>query len=73
MESMEQQAKQMATNFTIAGVEGMIRNAKRNLAEIDDLDKRFKDVGGEARAQGRALWQEKLLVAERAMGIHRGS
>lgn len=73
MDTIEKQAQQTAHNFTIKGVEGLIRNAKLQLTGIDEMDRQYGDVGGEARAHGRTIWQERLAVAERALAIHQDS
>ena len=71
--TIETAAQKMATNCTVVGVEGMIRNAKSQLVGLDEMDIRYRDVGGEARAKGRISWQQRLQVAERAMTIKKVS
>ena len=67
----EEHAKITARSFTTFGIECLIRDAKRQLAELDKLDAAFGDAGREARAEGRTLYTERLAVAERALEIHK--
>ena len=62
-------ARQTAKNFTAKGIEGLIRNAKRNLVELDDIDAQLGDRGREARAAARERYQAKLASAERALEL----
>ena len=50
---LKETAERTARSFTLKGIEGLIRNAKRELAEIEELDAELGDLGREARAAGR--------------------
>jgi hypothetical protein len=62
---------QTAINFTIAGIEGLIRHNERDLAEIDELDEIYRDQGREARAAARPLIEAKVAAAREALRIRR--
>lgn len=70
---IEKNAQQTAKNFTAKGIEGLIRNAKRSLAELDNIDAQFGELGREARAASRERHKAKLASAERALEIRKAT
>ena len=63
--------EQTAIDFTLKGIEGLIRNAERELAELDEFDAQFGEMGRETRARGREHWMQKLEAAEEAYRIRK--
>ena len=63
--------EQTAINFTIAGIEGMIRHGERTLAEIEELDAQYGEQGREAREASRPIVEAKLAGAREALRIRR--
>jgi len=70
---MPTEAEQTALNFTILGIEGLIRHAEQSLAEIDRLDRVMGDLGREARARGRVMFQHQRDVALQAKSLRQAS
>lgn len=66
-------AEQTAINFTILGIEGLIRHNESRLAEIDHLDATLGEVGREARAASRPIIEEKLKLAQEALRIRKAN
>ena len=80
---MTDAAKSMSINLTVAGIEGCIRNAQRQIERIEriavelavvmDLNRptpfqrRCWGDAAAANAQGRIEWAAKLEVAEEAL------
>ncbi len=60
-----------ARSFTLKGIEGLIRNAERELAELDEFDAQFGEMGREARARGREHSMQKLEHAREAYRIRK--
>ena len=60
---------QTARNFTLKGIEGLIRNAERELAELDEFDAQFGEMGRAARAEGRQRVMQDLEHAREAYDI----
>jgi len=63
--------EQTAIDLTLKGIEGLIRNAERELAELDEFDAQFGEMGREARARGRERSMQKLEHAREAYRIRK--
>ena len=68
---MKDPAEQIAIALTLKGIEGLIRNAERELAEIDEYDALFGYEGREARDKGRQRSRYNLEVAREAYRIRK--
>ena len=64
-------AEQAAINFTIAGIEGIIRNGERSLAQLDEYDAQYGEQGREAREASRPIVEAKLADAREALRIRK--
>ena len=64
-------AEQTAINFTIAGIEGIIRHGERSLAQLDEFDAQYGEQGREAREASRPLVEAKLADAREALRIRK--
>lgn len=62
-------AEQTAANLTIAGIEGLIRNAERQLEELDGLDPTDDLDCNVNRDLSRVLLEAKLASARTAMTV----
>ena len=66
-------AEQTAINFTLAGIEGMIRHNRRCLADIAELECSLAGGGSQEAADSRAqsvrLIRSKLAVNMEALAI----
>ena len=60
-----------ARSFTLKGIESLIRNAERELAELDEFDAQFGEMGREARARGRERSLYNLEHAREAYRIRK--
>jgi hypothetical protein len=68
---MKDNAEQTAIAFTLKGIESLIRNAERELAELDEFDAMFGDAGRNARDEGRQRSRHNLEVAREAYRIRK--
>lgn len=64
----QESPEQTARSLTLKGIESLIRNAERELAELDEFDAKFGELGREARARGR---QRSMHNLEHAREAHR--
>ena len=68
---MKGNAEQTAIDFTLEGIKGLMSNAKRELAELDEFDAMFGDVGRKARDEGRQRSRHNYEVAREAYRIRK--
>ena len=66
-------AEQTAINFTILGIEGLIRHNERELVRLDEFDAQYGEVGREAREAARPIIEEKLKLAQEALRIRKAN
>ena len=62
---------QTAINFTIAGIEGLIRYNERTLLQLSEFDAQYGEQGREARETSRPLVEADLACAREALRIRR--
>jgi hypothetical protein len=63
--------EQTAINFTIKGIEGIIRHNERTLIEIEELDALYGEQGREAREASRPIIEGRLSNAREALRIRK--
>ena len=62
-------AEMTAKNFTIKGIEGLIRHRERELVRLDEFDAQYGEVGRVARRAARPLIEQKLAQHKQALKI----
>jgi hypothetical protein len=68
---IEKDPTRTAHSFTLKGIEGLIRQAERELAELDEFDAQFGEMGREARARGRERALYNLEHARKAYALRK--
>lgn len=62
-------AEMTAKNFTIKGIEGLIRHNERELVRLDEFDAQYGEAGREAREAARPRIEQKLAQHKQALKI----
>ena len=63
--------EQTAINFTIKGIEGIIRHNERELIMLDEFDVQYGEAGREAREAARPLIMARLADSREALRIRK--